>query len=218
MYFENREQAGQVLAAELLAKYRYDDCVVVALSDGGVIVGEQIARSLHCLITMLLVEEIEVPGESVSYGGVSQSGNFTYNGMFSAGEVEEYNSEYHNYFEQQKQYAFEKINRLLGDGGIINNDMLRDHVVILVADGFDTGSSLDVAVEFLKPIRIKRLVVATPISTVQAVDKMHILADEIHILDVKENFMGIDHYYNQNTIPSHEETIAKINQIVLNWH
>jgi hypothetical protein len=43
------------------------------------------------------------------------------------------------------------------------------------------------------------------------------LADELHILDVKENFMGTNHYYEQNDIPSHEETIAKINQIVLNW-
>jgi predicted phosphoribosyltransferase len=218
MYFENREQAGQLLAAELLEKYRYDDCVVVALSDGAVLVGEQIAKSLHCLLTMLLVEEIEVPGEGISIGGVSQNGGFTYNGMFSAGEMEEYNSEYHGYFEQEKQNAFQKINRLLGDGGLINNDMMRDHVVILVADGLDTGASLDVAVEFMKPIRIKRLVVATPISTVPAVDKAHMLADELHILDVKENFMGIDHYYNQNTIPSHEDTIAKINQIVLNWH
>ncbi|MFZ2991246.1 MAG: phosphoribosyltransferase family protein [Candidatus Saccharimonadales bacterium] len=218
MYFENREQAGQLLAAELLEKYRYDDCVVVALSDGAVLVGEQIAKSLHCLLTMLLVEEIEVPGEGISIGGVSENGGFTYNGMFSVGEMEEYNSEYHGYFEQEKQNAFQKINRLLGDGGLINNDMMRDHVVILVADGLDTGASLDVAVEFMKPIRIKRLVMATPISTVAAVDKAHMLADELHILDVKENFMGIDHYYNQNTIPSHEDTIAKINQIVLNWH
>ncbi len=217
MYFENREQAGQLLAAELVAKYRYENCVVVALSDGAVLVGEQIAKSLHCIVTLLLIEEIEVPGEGISFGGVSQNGGFTYNGMFSVGEIEEYTTEYHGYLDQERQQAFQRINRLLGDGGLINNEMLRDHVVILVADGLDTGASLDVAVEFLKPIRIKRLVVATPISTVQAVDKLHMLADELHILDVKENFMGIDHYYNQNTVPSHEDTIAKINQIVLNW-
>jgi predicted phosphoribosyltransferase len=217
MYFENRQQAGQMLATELLEKYRYEDCAVVALSDGAVIVGEQIAKALHCVITMLLIEEIDVPGEGVSFGGVSQSGGFTYNGMLSAGELEDYNSEYHGYLEEQKRQSFQRLNRLLGDGGIISNEMLRDRVIILVADGLDTGASLDVAVDFLKPIRIKRLVVATPISTVQAVDKLHILADELHVLDVKSNFMGIDHYYNHNDIPSHEDTIAKINQIVLNW-
>ena len=217
MYFENREQAGQFLAAELLEKYRYEDCTVVALSDGAVVVGEQIAESLHCLLTMLLVEEIEVPGEGVSFGGVSQNGNFTYNSTFSNGEIDEYNSEYHGYLEEQKRQAFQKLNRLLGDGGFIDNDMLRDRVVIIVADGLDKGSALDSAIDFLKPIRTKRLVVATPVSTVQMVDKIHVLADELHVLDVKENFMGTEHYYNQNIIPSHDETIAKINQIVLNW-
>jgi len=44
------------------------------------------------------------------------------------------------------------------------------------------------------------------------------VADELHILDVKENFMGVNHYYTQNEIPSHEDTIARINEIVLNWH
>lgn len=217
MYFENRTQAGQLLAQQMFEKYRYEDSAVVALSDGAVLVGEQIAAALHCVLTMLLVEDIEVPGESVSFGGVSQSGSFTYNGMFSAGEIEEYASEFHGYLDEQKREKFQKINRLLGDGGIIDADLLRDHTVILVADGLDNGASIDVALDFLKPIRIKRLVVATPVATIQAVDKLHVLADELHILDVKENFMGTDHYYTDNTIPTHEDTIAKINQIVLNW-
>ncbi|MDN5274118.1 MAG: phosphoribosyltransferase [Candidatus Saccharibacteria bacterium] len=218
MYFESRAQAGQILAGQLIEKYRYENCAVVALSDGAVQVGEQIAAALHCILTMLLVEDIQVPGENMSFGGVSQNGGFTYNGMFSAGEMEEYASEYHGYLEEQKREAFQRINKLLGDGGMIDSDMLRDHVVILVADGLDNGASLDVAVDFLKPIRIKRLIVATPVATVPAVDKLHIVADELHVLDVKENFMGINHYYEQNDIPTHEETIAKINQIVLNWH
>jgi len=217
MYFENREQAGQLLAAELVEKYRYEDCTVVALSDGAVVVGEQIAKTLHCLLTMLLVEDIQVPGEGVSFGSVSQNGGFTYNNMFSVGEIEEYNSEYHGYLEEQKQQAFQTINRLLGDGGFIDEEMLRDRVVILVSDGFNTGSSLDASLDFLKPIKIKRLIVATPVSTVQVIDRLHVAADEIHILDIKQNFLGVDHYYAHNDIPTHEETIAKINRIVLNW-
>ncbi|MEP6710438.1 MAG: hypothetical protein ABJA64_01845 [Candidatus Saccharibacteria bacterium] len=217
MYFESRTQAGQILAGQLLEKYRYEDCAVVALSDGAVLVGEQIATALHCVLTMLLMEDIEVPGESMSFGGVSQSGAFTYNGMFSVGEIEEYASEFHGYLDEQKREKFQKINRLLGDGGLIDADLLRDRIVILVADGLDNGASIDVAMDFLKPIRISRLVVATPVATVAAVDKLHIIADELHILDVKENFMGTDHYYTDNTVPTHEDTIAKINQIVLNW-
>jgi putative phosphoribosyl transferase len=217
MYFESRAQAGQILAAQLVDTYRYENCVVVALSDGSVQVGEQIAGELHCLLTMLLIEDIAIPGESLSFGGVSQSGGFTYNGAFSSGEIEEYTNEFHGYLEEQKREAFQKINRLLGDGGVIDHDMLRDHTVILVADGIDSGATLDVAVDFLKPIRIQRLIVATPVASIPAVDKLHMLADELHILDVKENYMGTDHYYEQNDVPSHEDTIAKINEIVLNW-
>lgn len=217
MYFESRAHAGAQLANQLLETYRYENCAVIALSDGAVLVGEQIALYLHCILTMLLIENIEVPGESVSFGGVSQAGGFTYNGMFSAGEIDEYTSEFHGYLDEQKREAFQRINRLLGDGGLIDRDMLLDRNVILVADGIDNGASLDVAMDFLKPIRTKRIIVATPVATIPAVDKLHLLADELHILDVKENFMGVDHYFTDNTIPSHEDTIAKINQIVLNW-
>jgi predicted phosphoribosyltransferase len=166
---------------------------------------------------MLLVESIDVPGENMSFGAVSQNGSFTMNSTFSQGEMDEYTSEYHGYLEEQKREAFQKINRLLGEGGLIDHDMLRDHVVILVADGFNSGAALDAAIDFLKPIRISRLVIAAPVASVQAVDKLHMLADELHILDVKQNFLDTNHYYENNTIPSHEDTVAKINKIVLNW-
>ena len=106
---------------------------------------------------------------------------------------------------------------MLGDGGLIDSDLLRDHTVILISDGLDNGVSLDIAADFLKPIRINRLVVAAPVASVQAINRLHLIADEIHLLDVRENYLGTNHYYNQNDIPSHEDTIAKINNIVLNW-
>jgi putative phosphoribosyl transferase len=217
MYFESRTQAGQLLAQQLFERYRYENCAVVALSDGAVIVGEQVAAALHCVLMLLLIEDIGIPGESMSFGGVSQSGAFTYNGALSGGEIDEYATEFHGYLDEQKREKFEKINRLLGDGGIMDSDLLRDHTVILVADGLDNDASIDVAVDFLKPIRTSKLVIATPVASISAVDKLHIVADELHILDVKENFMGTDHYYTDNIVPSHEDTIAKINQTILNW-
>ena len=60
MYFESREEAGAQLAARLFDKYRYENCAVVALSDGAVLVGEQIAAALHCVLTLLLIENIDV--------------------------------------------------------------------------------------------------------------------------------------------------------------
>ncbi|OYX42553.1 hypothetical protein B7Y94_03200 [Candidatus Saccharibacteria bacterium 32-49-12] len=217
MYFDSRSEAGLQLAQQLVERYRYENCAVVALNDGAVLVGEQIAAALHCILTMLIVEEIEVPGENLQFGSVSQDGKFSYNSSFSPGEVYEYSSEYHGYLEEQKREAFQRINRLLGDGGLINHAMLRDHTVILVGDGLDSPTVLDAAIDFLKPIRIQRLVVVAPVASVDIVDTLHMRADEIHILDVKSNYLSTDHYFTDNTIPSHEETIAMINQIILNW-
>ena len=217
MYFDSRSHAGQILAAQLFEQYRYEDCAVVALSDGGVLVGEPIAAQLHCILTMLVTESIEIPGESLSIGAVSQGGKFTYNSEFTDGQVQEYASEFHGYLSDQKRQAFSRINRLVGDGGTINQDVLRERVIILVSDGFSDGSIISVALDYLKPIKITKLVVVAPVATVGAVDTLHVIADELHILDVKENFMGTDHYYDDNDIPTHEESVAKINQIVLNW-
>ena len=218
MYFESRSQAGAILADQVLEKYRYENCAVVAIGEGGVLIGEQIAVKLHCVLMMLLSEGIDIPGESLSIGAMSQSGQFTYNSQFSDGEINEYTSEFHGYLEEKKRETHQKMNRLLGDGGIIDKDMLKDRVVILASDGFgDDLSVLDVALSFLKSVRIEKLVIAVPFCGVAAVDKLHMTVDEIHILDVKGNFMGLNHYYEDNTLPSKEETIAKINQVILNW-
>ncbi len=216
MYFTSRAHAGWFLAQQLTS-YRYENCAVVALSDGAVQVGEQIAAELHCILTMLLMEDIEVPGENTLFGTVDQNGGFTYNKYFSTGEIESYYGEFHGYLDDQKREKFQKMNRLLGDGGLINEGMLRDHVVILVSDGLPIGASMDAAAEFLKPIRVQKLIMVTPVASVAAVDRMHVLADEIHILSVTDNYLDTNHYYEQNDIPSHEDTIAKINQIILNW-
>jgi predicted phosphoribosyltransferase len=216
MYFKNRTEAGAYLAAAL-KQYRYDNCAVVALNDGGVVVGEEIAGFLHCVLTMLLTEKIDIPGEHLLFGTVDQKGSFVYNHMFSTGEFEDYYQEFHSYLEDQKREKFQLINRLLGDGGILDESMLRRHVVILVSDGLPTGASLEAAAAFLKPIHIARLIIATPVASVPAVDRMHILADELHVLNVTDNYLDTNHYYDENVIPSHDETIKKLNQIVLKW-
>jgi len=218
MYFSSRLEAGYKLAQELLVGYRYENTIVVALSDGGVQVGQQLAAALHTPITLMLTEDIQVPGEGQLFGTVNQSGRFTYNGMFSAGEVEAYYSEFHGYLEDQKREKMGKINQLLGAGGIVDEAILREHNVILVSDGLSSGGSLDAAADFLKPLNIQKLIIAAPIASVEAVDRAHIVGDELHILAVTDNYLDTNHYYDVNDIPSHEATIAALNEVVLNWH
>ncbi len=217
MYFKSRSEAGKLLAATLTPKYRYENCAVVALSDGGVIIGAEIAKALHCVLTMLLTEEIKLPGEHNAMAVIDQDGKFTYNNMFSAGQLEEYTGEYHTYIEQEKRERLHNMNRLLGSGGLIKREFLYGHNVILVSDGLHSALSLDAAYEFLKPIKTEKIIVATPLASVLAVDRMHIIADEITCLNVVENFMNTNHYYDNNTLPPHAKIIQTIKDIVLAW-
>lgn len=216
MYFQSRSEAGYRLALDLM-RYRYEDTVVLCLSDGAVLVGQQIAASLHAVLTMMLVEQIDVPGEDTKFGSVNQSGRFTYNGMFTVGEIEDYFSEFHGYLDDQRRTANSRINRILSAGGIVDEQMLHGHNVIVVSDGLPSGASLDAVADYMKPIRIKRLVVVTPIASVDAVDRMHIFGDELHVIGVTDNFMGVNHYYENNDIPDHNEIVKIINNAILTW-
>ncbi|MEJ0073237.1 MAG: hypothetical protein WDN27_04130 [Candidatus Saccharibacteria bacterium] len=205
------------MAAELLPKYRYEDCAVVCLSDGGVLVGAQIAAALHCLLSMLLVAPIQLQSETDILAEIDHFGDLTYNDMYSAGELEELRSENFNYIEQQKLQKLFEMNRLLGSGGIISADLLRGRNIIVVSDGLINGLSMQAAASYLKPIRTKRIVMVAPFASVTATDHMHVLADEILCLNVIEDIISIDHYYEDNRLPKHERVVRIIEDIVLNW-
>ena len=217
MYFKNRTDAALQLAAQVVPKYRYENCAVVALSDGGVVIASNLATQLHCVMMMLLTEPITLPGENNPVGTIDQSGIFTYNGLFSTGQLEAFESEYRNYIEQEKLEKLHRMNSLLGSGGIIKPELLRYHNVILVSDGLSTGLSLDAAAAYLKPYKLEKLIIVTPIASVSAVDRMHLLADEIFCLSVIENFMDVNHYYEDNTLPAHDHIVASIKDIILKW-
>jgi len=217
MYFKSRVEAGQKLAQEITKKYKGQQCAVVGLSDGGVMVGAQIALELRCVLTMLLSEAILLPREPEAVAGITQDGSFTYNTAYSPGQLEEFIAEYHNLIEQEKMQKMQEMHRLVGRGGLIRRDLLTDHIVIIVSDGFSNGFSLDIAAEFLKPIKLKKLIVATPLASVQAVDRMHILADEIFCLSVIEDFYNTDHYYDVQDVPPHDLVVKTIEKVVARW-
>ena len=215
-YFPSRQAAGDLLADQL-AKYRYEDCAVIALSDGGVVVGAQIAAQLHCPLNMLLTDSIHLQGEHDVLAQIDHFGDVTFNDLYSVGELEDMRSENFNYIEQQKIQKVFEMNRLVGQGGVIKADLLRRRNVIVVSDGLANGLSMRAAAEYLKPIRIERLIMVTPFASVSAVDLMHILADEIICLNVLEDIISIDHYYDDNRLPPHEKVVRIIEDIILHW-
>ncbi len=217
MYFENRTQAGQMLAEKLFKQYRYQDCAIVALNLGGVMVAESIAHQLHTVLTMLLTSDIDVPGEGLVYGSVAQTGHFSENDNLSRFELTEYENEFHGYFEEQKRISFQKMNRLIGDGGLINSDVLKDRNIFLVSDGFTDDSTLAAVLKYLKPIKIKKLIAVSPVTSTKALNRLHVQVDQICVLDVKANYISTNHYYEDNNIPEKEVIFDKIDKNILNW-
>ena len=216
-YFPNRMFAGDLIADKLEPKYRYEDCAVLALSDGAVMVGSSIAKRLHSSISMLLLSAIQLPRETDALASINHFGGVTYNNKFSPGELEELRSEYFNFIEQQKLQKLFEMNELVGEGGILDPNLLRNRVVIVVSDGLTNGFSMHAAAEFLKPIKLKRMIMVVPFASVSAVDQMHMLADEIVCLNVMDNIISIDHYYEDSSMPPHETIISILEDIILNW-
>src|SRR5690349_16350831 len=131
MYFKTRVEAGQKLAEQIIKKYKGQDCAVVALSDGGVLVGAQIAIKLHCVLTMLVSEAIELPRENMAIAGNAQDGSLSYNSAYSPGELEKMLGEYHGFFEEEKVQKIRDMHSLMGHTGLIRKELLREKVVIL---------------------------------------------------------------------------------------
>lgn len=206
-----------MLAAQLKPRYRYEDCAVVCLNDGGVMVGAQIAIELHTILTMLLTEEIDLPMEPDAIGGISADGSFSYNEAYYQGEIDELTADYYQYIESEKLTKIQDMQRLLGDGGLIRRDLLRGRNIIIVSDGIKNAFTLDMAIQYLKPVAIKKLIVATPLASLKAVDRIHVLADEIYCLSVIEDYNSTEHYYDTQDVPSHGKVIETIEKIILNW-
>jgi putative phosphoribosyl transferase len=210
-------QAGRMLASKIVATYQAEDCAILALNDGGVMVGAQIASQLQCIIMLLLSNEIKLPREPEAYAGITSSGDFAYNSQLSPGEIDEFTSEYFGLIEQQKRITMHDLNQLVGKGSIIDKNLLKDKNIILVSDGLKSAFAFDIALVYLKTIKVKKLIIATPIASIRAVDRMHVVADEICCLSVVEDYISTDHYYDQRDIPEHDEIISMLKNLIAMW-
>ncbi len=216
MYFVDRAEAGKKLAERLLV-YSGQPTVVLAMSESAAVVAAQVAMRLHASMVLFMVRDIRLPNEPDSAAAISSTGEFGYNTLLSTGQVEEIAGEYRGYIEEQRIQQNHELNVLLGDGGVIKKEMLRHHVVIVVSDGLSNGFGLQMVSNFLKTIAIKKFVVAAPIATVEAIDLMHTIADELHCLNIPDNFMGVDHYYEKKNNVTVEDALKMIRNISLAW-
>ena len=217
MYFESRAVAGAKLASELIDQYRYQDMAVIALDEGGMAVGYQIAIYLHTTLQQLVSETIRIHDESIDYATVMPGGVVAKNPDLSESKAEYYYGEYKGELEDQMREADSHLNWLLGDGGTIDPQALWHRNVILVSDGLSSGTPLDAAVEWLKPVGVNKIILAAPIIGLAALDKAHILVDELHILSVTPNYISTSHYYDIDDMPDAQMIRDMANSTILGW-
>src|SRR5436305_15316139 len=75
MLFQDRFEAGRVLASKLSEFSGKNNVVVLALPRGGVPVGYEVAQALHAPLDVFLVRKLGVPGhEELAMGAIATGG------------------------------------------------------------------------------------------------------------------------------------------------
>jgi putative phosphoribosyl transferase len=216
MYFKDRAEAGELLANQLM-RYRNQKCAVLALSAGGVQVGEQIARRLHCRLSMLLTNRITAPGDpSLVLGTIDQTGEFAYNDLIPAAQMEEYMLDFRGFLEEEKMRRIYNMT-LLGAGGEVDRKKFIDCNLIIATDGLKNGLSFEAAMHFLKPVRLQKSIGAVPVGPAEPIERLNQKMDELHYLYIPDNFFTVGHYYENNDIPEPAATIESLNRITKSW-
>jgi predicted phosphoribosyltransferase len=217
MYFHDRAQAGDKLADELM-EYRYENAVVLALSPGGVAVGEQIARRLHTNLTLLLTARISAPGDdSLVLGQIDQTGLFTYNSMITAGELEEYMEDMRGYLEEQKLREMYHMSAVVGEHGLADPGLLQGHNVIIATDGVRNGLSFDAALHYLERMHVEKTVAAIPVGPSEVIERLSQIVDEMHYLYIPFNFLKVSHYYTDEEKIDPNTVMERISNVVARW-
>lgn len=193
--YKNRIEAGHKLA-EKLSKYNYEDIVVCGLAHGGIITAAEVAKELNAPLDICVVRKIGHPQfPEYAIGAILENGH-----MF--GNESELMSVDQKWLRQEKKKQRNEARRLkklyLGN---IKSKVMKNKTVIIVDDGVATGLSMKLCIEDIKSRSPKRIVVATPVISEGAAEKVQGEIDNLVTLYDPENFLG--------TVSAHYEEYEK---------
>ena len=202
--FKNRTDAGQQLASKLLTYQNEKAILILALPRGGVPVAFEIAKVLHAPLTVFLVKKLGVPGhEEVAMGAVAE-GNIH---ILNQDLIQQL-----GITEQQIQHILQKKQQELTwhlqhyrQGKCLPT--LNNKTIILVDDGIATGSTFKAAIQALKTLKPKKLVIAAPVASQDSLQEIASLADETVCLATPEPFYGVGQWYQHFDQTSDEEVL-----------
>lgn len=155
--FEDRAQAGRLLAKSLAAYAGREDVVVLGLPRGGVPVAYEVAKALRAPLDVFIVRKLGAPGhEELAMGAIASGGVRVLNpDVVRSLGISEDVIDASAYRQHQELERRETLYRK-GHPAI----ELKDKLVILVDDGLATGASMRAAVIGVKPHDPGKVIVA----------------------------------------------------------
>jgi predicted phosphoribosyltransferase len=202
MLFQDRFDAGRLLASKLRPFGNRSDTVVLALPRGGVPVGFEVAKALNIPLDVFVVRKLGVPGqEELAMGAIASGGICVLNEdlvralgipnevikAVAADEERELERREHLYREGRPAVA------------------VQGRTVILVDDGLATGSSMRVAVAALKRKKPAQIVVAVPVGAPETCAEIESEVDQIVCVATPEPFRSVGEWYRDFSQTSDEE-------------
>lgn len=189
--FDDRVDAGRALA-KALAKLRGSDAIVLGLPRGGVPVAYEIAVALGLPLDVLVVRKLGLPWQpELAMGAIASGGAVVLNqdvlkhaggreGMLAEVKRRELAEL------ERRERAFRGTRPPLAVAG---------RTAIVVDDGLATGATMEAAVRALRALGAARIVVAVPVASVEARDRIASLADQVVCLEAPPYFSAVGQWY-----------------------
>lgn len=190
--FQDREEAG-LLLAERLKAYRGDpNTLILALPRGGVAVGYTLSLALHLPLDVLITRKIGAPGNpEYALGAIAETGALVLNQeamrAFSLSKEDLDKPIRAQQEEIARRQALYRSGRPLPP--------LKGRTVLLVDDGIATGSTFFASVDALTRLHPMRLVGAIPVGPRDTLIRLGQQVDELIVLMMPEFFYAVGNHY-----------------------
>lgn len=206
MYFKDRKEAGQRLAAALAGKYAGEDGVVYALPRGGVVLGVEIARHLGMPLDLVIARKIGHPhNPEYAIGAVTEGGE----PVSSPHELAQVGAAWFaREVERERREARRRHEVYLGARAPLSP---ASKTAILVDDGIATGLTMEAAIREMQRHHPTRIVVAVPVIPPDTAERLAREVDDVVALDVPADYLGaVGAYYADFPQVTDEEVVAAL--------
>jgi putative phosphoribosyl transferase len=200
-HFQNRTEAGRLLAAKLESYAGRDGLLVLGLPRGGVPVAFEVALRLKAPLDVFVARKLGVPGhEQLALGAVASGGVC----FFNQSVVESCHLPRRVLDEiiERERKELERREHAYRREGPPN---LRDRTLILVDDGLATGASMRAAVLAARHQQPARIVAAVPVAARDTLGQLRLEVDEAVCVHAPEDFSSVGEWYDDFEQTTDEE-------------